>query len=77
MKQVYEQFKKQISAYNYALWLLSWDDETEAPRASKAYRTQQLEVLYDHVYKLQMDEKRLEAIDALAKEVLEDPFKEK
>lgn len=75
MKQVYEQFKKQISAYNYALWLLSWDDETEAPRASKAYRTQQLEVLYDHVYKLQMDEKRLEAIDALAKEVLEDPFK--
>lgn len=75
MKQVYEQFKKQISAYNYALWLLSWDDETEAPRASKAYRTQQLEVLYDHVYKLQMDEKRLEAIDALAKEILEDPFK--
>lgn len=75
MKQVYEQFKKQISAYNYALWLLSWDDETEAPRASKAYRTQQLEVLYDHVYKLQMDEKRLEAIDTLAKEVLEDPFK--
>ena len=54
---------------------MSWDDETEAPRASKAYRTQQLEVLYDHVYKLQMDEKRLEAIDALAKEILEDPFK--
>ncbi|MDD4468530.1 MAG: carboxypeptidase M32 [Acholeplasmataceae bacterium] len=75
MKQIYEQFKKEINAYKYALWLMGWDDETEAPKASKAYRTEQLEVLYTLVYKLEMDEKRLAAIDQLAKENLTGPFK--
>lgn len=75
MKQIYEQFKKEINAYKYALWLMGWDDETEAPKASKAYRTEQLEVLYNQVYKLEMDEKRLAAIDQLSKENLTGSFK--
>lgn len=75
MKDVYLAFQKKINAYNYALWLLSWDAETESPKAALNYRLKQMEVLNKERYNLLMDEQRIEAIDALSKEALEGHFK--
>ena len=75
MKTVYLSFQKKINAYSYALWLLSWDAETESPKESLSYRMKQIEVLHEELYRLTMDEKRIEAIDQLSKADLEQPFK--
>lgn len=75
MKEVYLAFQKKINAYNYALWLLSWDAETESPKEALKYRLKQIKVLNQERYNLIMDEQRIEAIDALSKMDLEGHFK--
>lgn len=74
---IYETFRKKISAYQYALWLISWDQETEAPEQSLEYASKQLEVLATSSYDLQMDAARLSSINELfaIKETLEPALK--
>lgn len=75
MKNIYESYKKKINAYTYALWLLSWDQETEAPKKSLQYRLKQMDVLYSARYELVMSEERINAINALAQEEHDQTFK--
>jgi carboxypeptidase Taq len=64
--EVYLASRKQKLAYQYALWLLSWDQETETPNDAMQYRSDQIEVLSTLAYDVEMDSKRIEAIDYLA-----------
>ena len=43
--EVYFDFRKKIIAYNYIDWLISWDQETQAPPKSAKFRSEQVEVL--------------------------------
>lgn len=63
--EIYQTYRKKIKAYDYALWLISWDQETEAPERSNDYASNQLEVLASAQYDLEMAEERLEAINHL------------
>lgn len=64
--ETYLASRKQKHAYQYALWLLSWDQETETPDASLQYRSDQIEVLSTLLYEVEMSDARIEAIDYLA-----------
>lgn len=64
--ETYLASRKQKHAYQYALWLLSWDQETETPEASLQYRSDQIEVLSTLLYEVEMSDARIEAIDYLA-----------
>lgn len=64
--EIYLASRKQKLAYQYALWLLSWDQETETPEGAMQYRSDQIEVLSTLAYEVEMDSKRIEAIDYLA-----------
>ncbi len=76
MKEIYLNFRKKINAYSYALWLLSWDSETESPRDSHNYRIRQMEVLNKERYRLFMNKERIDIIESLLKEEnLDDVFK--
>ena len=68
MKEKYLSFRKKINAYSYALWLLSWDAETESPSEAHNYRVRQMEVLHKENYRLLMSKERIETIEALLKE---------
>ncbi len=68
MKEKYLKFRKKNNAYSYALWLMSWDSETESPLDSHNYRVRQMEVLNKERYRLLMNEERIAAIETLLKE---------
>ena len=63
--KIYESYRKKIIAYNYFGWLMSWDQETEAPEASIDYRTKQYEVMAEEMYKIESAEEYIDAIDKL------------
>ena len=68
MREKYLKFRQKINAYSYALWLMSWDSETESPFDAHNYRVKQIGVLNKERYRLIMDEERIEAIETLLKE---------
>ncbi len=74
-EKTFKDFQKKINAYSYALWLMSWDSQTETPRGAQNYLNQQRAILAEEVYNLTMDEKRIEAIDKLYETDLENPLK--
>ncbi|VEU82031.1 carboxypeptidase M32 [Acholeplasma hippikon] len=61
----YKNMRKRLKAYEYAMWVLSWDLETETPEGALDYRSEQVEVLTTELYALQTDSAYLEAIDKL------------
>ena len=63
--KIYETYRKKIKAYNYFGWLMSWDQETEAPDLSIEYRTKQFEVMAEEMYKIESAPEYLDAIDQL------------
>lgn len=63
--ETYKDFRKKLKAYEYVMWLISWDQETEAPKASVEYRSKQFQVLTEEAYKLESDPKFIEAIEKL------------
>lgn len=68
MKQYIDQYietRKRLKAYEYMMWLLSWDAETEAPKASIEYRAKQVEVMSQEVYAIESNPGYMEAIETL------------
>jgi carboxypeptidase Taq len=63
--KIYTDMRERIKAYEYLKWLVSWDMETEAPKASAAYRNQQVGVLSKEVYQLESDPDYINAIETL------------
>ena len=61
----YKEYDKKIRAYNYALWVLGWDLETELPKDALSYRNLQVETLNKELYKIQTNKDYLEAVDYL------------
>jgi carboxypeptidase Taq len=61
----YKNMRKRLNAYGYAMWLLSWDLETDHPAGGLDYRADQIEVLSNEIYALETDKKYLKAIDYL------------
>jgi carboxypeptidase Taq len=65
----YLETRKKLKAYEYVMWLMSWDAETEAPKKSIEYRSKQLEVMAGEIYAIQSDETYVSAIETLFKDV--------
>ncbi len=63
--EIYKEIRKKLKAYEYVIWLISWDQETEAPNASVEYRSKQFQVLAEEAYKLESDPQFVEAIEKL------------
>ncbi len=74
-KQEYKKFQKKINAYSYALWLLRWDAQTQAPKKSREYRNKQLQLLQEKAYSLLTDKTRIKAIKALYQSKITGNFK--
>lgn len=74
-KKIFEEFKVKLNALTYAIWLIGWDLETEAPKGGIDYKNKQRLVLSEQAYNLMLDPKRVEAIKHLHNSDLEDPFK--
>ncbi|PKK94144.1 MAG: carboxypeptidase M32 [Tenericutes bacterium HGW-Tenericutes-6] len=68
---VYKETRKKIKAYSYFGWLMSWDQETEAPELSVGYRTKQYQVFAEELYKIQSDPAYVEAIEYLYEHINE------
>ena len=78
MEQYIKTYKEQlqkIKAYEYAIWLMGWDKETETPVKGYAYADKQFGVLAEAAYNLESDPAFIEAIEYLYDHVdaLEDP----
>jgi carboxypeptidase Taq len=71
----YKETRKKIKAFEYFVWLASWDMETEAPSGSSDYRTKQYEVIAQEIYQLQSNLDYVQAIEYLYEhlETLNDP----
>jgi len=67
--QHYLETRKKLKAYEYVMWLMSWDAETEAPKKSIEYRSKQLEVMAGEIYAIQSNETYVNAIETLFKEL--------
>lgn len=63
--KTYEEYRKKIKAYSYFGWLMSWDQETEAPEESIDYRTKQYQVMAEEMYKIESAPEYIESIDKL------------
>jgi carboxypeptidase Taq len=63
--QYYKDTRKRLKAYEYMMWLLSWDAETEAPKGSIEYRSKQVEVMTNEMYAIETDPKYVKAIEFL------------
>ena len=61
----YLETRKKLKAYEYVMWLMSWDAETEAPKKALEYRSKQLEVMAGEVYSIQSDKQYVQAIESL------------
>jgi carboxypeptidase Taq len=66
--ETYLAFREKRMAYQYALWLVSWDQETEAPKNAMDYRSKRIETLSTLAYEVDTDPLRIEAIDKLAED---------
>ena len=84
---IYKETRKKIKAYGYMMWLMSWDRETEAPKASLAYSAKQFSVIQEELYAIESNPDYMDAIEKLYENIdqLEDhdfkyssnPFKSK
>jgi carboxypeptidase Taq len=63
--KVYEETRKKLKAFEYVTWLMSWDQETEAPEASHDYQSKQFQVMAEEMYALEANPLYIEAIEKL------------
>lgn len=61
----YAELKAKSKAFGFAMWMISWDAETEAPHGSMEYRTKQVGVLSSEIYNLRTSKDTIELIYAL------------
>lgn len=73
--KTYKAQLQKLKAYEYAIWLMGWDKETETPIEGYAYADQQFGVLAEAAYNLESDPAYVEAIEYLFAHIdeLEDP----
>ena len=71
----YKETRRKLKAYEYVEWMMSWDQETEAPEASHDYRSKQYEVIAEEAYALESNPIYVEAIEKLYENLnqLDDP----
>ena len=71
----YKETRRKLKAYEYVEWMMSWDQETEAPEASHDYRSKQYEVIAEEAYALESNPTYVEAIEKLYENLnqLDDP----
>jgi len=63
--ETFKDIQKQIKAYEYALWQLSFNQNTIAPKGSKMLLNKQYAIIFAAFYKLSTNNEYLEAIDFL------------
>ena len=63
--KIYNETRKKLKAFEYVIWLMGWDQETEAPDASVNYRSKQFQVMAEEAYALESDPKFMNAIEKL------------
>ncbi len=63
--KLFKETRAKIKAYGYFTWLMSWDQETEAPKGSVEYRTKQYEIIATEMYHVESNPAYLEAIERL------------
>lgn len=61
----YEEYRKKLKAYHYAMWMISWDSATEAPKGCFGERAKYTGVLSEESYKLQTSAERIDIINKL------------
>ena len=64
----YKSYRDQMKATNYALYLISWDAETEAPSNSVEERSKQIGILSEMNYKLERNEEYISIVKTLYEE---------
>ncbi|CCV64146.1 Zn-dependent carboxypeptidase [Alteracholeplasma palmae J233] len=62
--KIYNDTKNKIRAYKYALWLISWDQETESPKKAIDYMSEQVSILSEELYNV---ESSIDYINAVTK----------
>lgn len=65
LKQTYLEKQKIINAINYALYLISWDTETEAPIESLDNRSEQCGVLYEQLMNIMFSKEFIDTVNGL------------
>ncbi len=63
--KTYKAQQQKLKAYEYAIWLMGWDKETETPVKGYAYADRQFGVLAEEMYNLESDPSYVEAIEYL------------
>ncbi len=63
--EIFKEYRKKILGLKYFEWLMSWDQETEAPSKSIDYASKQYEVLADYIYSLNSAAEFIDAIEFL------------
>lgn len=58
-------YRKEIIAYKYVDWLISWDQETQAPINSSKFRSDQVEVLSRIFFDLKSNKEYLDTVNYL------------
>ena len=61
----YEEYRKKLKAYRYAMWMISWDSATEAPKGCFGERAKYTGVLSEESYKLQTSAEHIDIINKL------------
>lgn len=63
--EIYQANTRRIKAYQYAMWVLGWDQETETPKGAFEYRSAQIEILTNDVYEIETNSEYLSSIEVL------------
>ncbi len=66
LKKTYLDKQKVINALNYALYLISWDTETEAPLEALENRSVQCGILYEQLMNIMFSEDFINAVNGLS-----------
>jgi carboxypeptidase Taq len=63
--KIYQEKRRVLKAFEYYNWIVNWDQETEAPDRSLAYRTKQVETMAKEQYLHMADPAYVESIEKL------------
>ena len=61
----YENIRKQLKAYDYALTIISWDSSTEAPKGCFEDRSKMIGALSEMAYRLETSEEFVSSVETL------------
>ena len=62
---MYQDYRKKIKAYSYAMWMIGWDSSTEAPKGCFEERAKYTGVLYEESYKLETSKEYIDVVKVL------------